>query len=558
MNVARRFALSFILLAPSLCVGQIEPEVDSPTGRRAFEDLASFYSGNGAPAGYKDAKASLGATDKDKAARAAEYIDALIRQMRADRDNGRAREYQHGIKHLESIEKRVAKSFIAEVSPVYGFPFANWLLQSGSADDDAAALKLAGRIDDGAFVKVANTALKDMRKRPRVIEPMLIEIQKRKLTAFEPVVIKLCNHHRARVRTVARATAVSLGASELPVELPSVDRITRQTAKALHFIEGMVLTDIPPDATWVIVKSKPSELERFGQDERFFTSGWATAGWVLERSSEQIRILDWDGRVRAFNLKDVRVEDLTLGEHVDRLLASQRQISTLLAAWCYRRGDQERAARIVFPRLDKTNEHSDFVAVPRDQLGRRYRKEMLKAFIEDRDYSTARRLARHLSGQAFDGFAYRDECRKLAGQLAVRESDFTELTLPTSEGWQENKQTLSREEQIRFLTRRLQLINGIPGSVLKDFVVAQTAKPWSSYGSIDAREADGVINPFVELRAMQLKHDELRLLLPALEDESYLLACDNYGPRFAFDLQSALPSSLHLSLIHISEPTRPY
>ena len=553
----------FIILAvaPLAVFAQAEPATDSVAGRLVFENLGAYYANvTRRPAGFDEAKHNLTSDKPEEASSSVEYLMALIDQMEADQTNGRTTNFRHGVKYLQATRKSITLDFAKRCLPEHSAAAAKWLLTSQDRRHAEAARILIGRLDDSVLASVAADALMQRNCRPDNLELLLRETQRRKLNSLKPHTLKLCNHHRTRVRTAARDAATALGIQTLPEAPAPGERFPRELSKAMYLIAGMISTEIPESAKWVSLRSSVPPKPRMGQDERFFTPPWRSGGWLLSRTAAEVHVLDWFGVERTFPSADVILEEVSLGKHVDRLLkegsrlqsgsapgnpAAQpkhlRDFEAVVAAWCFVRGDRERAAAIILPRIDECDTDGELLSVATTRLGWFYHQQMLDAFARDRDYQTALQLATHLSKPAFRDFVYHSRCKALAAQLPNRTDDFTTLKLPTHAEWGELSESMDRKDQIRFLMKRMRLLNSIqrgqPGSVW--YSVDQTAVPISSLppmGTLQlivARpEAVSVINPYVLLRGMQLNKEELLLLSTWLNDEDYVLC---YGFWRDFD-----------------------
>src|SRR5262249_37416423 len=159
----------------------------------------------------------------------------------------------------------------------------------------------------------------------------------------------------------------------------------------------------------------------------------------------------------------------------------------------------------------------------RDQWSAVQFHELLNAFVGDRDYAAAARIASHMLAH-FDAFPSRRTVEKLTRELAGRGDDWTRLALPTpserqgppprarrrpaAAEWQAQRGRLGRSEAMEYLLERLRLLNCFQGSQPGGlgYVCTMHAEPegMSDGAWRKDRGRREVINPYVELQRQGL------------------------------------------------------
>jgi len=556
MRHAKWAAVLWCVLAASVsAAAEVQPAMEGPEGRRAFDDLASFYQDATHVPPYREALSQLGASDEAVRRGAGQYLLALIRQSVADESNGRAPwkslPFFGGGAECAAIEfrKTMVADFGVRACTVEALPAALWLVEEDAlVSSQIAGVDVLCAVKDPASEALFSAILARPHPNEAVTVAVLREIGKRRLTRFAPDLRRLSCHYRAFVRRTAREVAELLGIQDLPAYDPE-KAFTPWLVEQLDLIRQMVYEEIPATASWVTVEYTDPDRQVDGvpRTAKF-------GGWLLSEDETNYRIMDWLARVRLWAKKDTKVSPRTWTDEMTVLLAirakggprdamqvlssggsltgqfESRNLSlpeALVAAWAYERGDLKSAAAILFPRLDNVPDDRWLVGIARTLLGHDYHLQMLDAFCRDRDYPAAIALAKHLSKPLFDGYYYQPRAKELAAQLARRGEDFKTFVLPTREAWDEQKKGMTRKEQVRFLAERLRLLNCIqcfqPGTV--NYTDNQHAASESASRQAYAargEKAVAVVNPFVELEAMWLAPAELEVLVPFLADEDFM------------------------------------
>jgi hypothetical protein len=210
-----------------------------------------------------------------------------------------------------------------------------------------------------------------------------------------------------------------------------------------------------------------------------------------------------------------------------------------LAAWCFNKNYKTEALTLLLENINYTSDDSTFTNQIVDLFGNLYYNELLYTFSQERDYGKALLISRHLSKPEFEGFRYKKEAVRLGEQLINRTEDFKSFKLPSVKSWDSLKVNLSRAEQIKYLTKRLKLLNCIqnsqPGGIRYSSTqysvpVSFFSKSLPFYSNFPMRNIDDtlkgfvVINPYNELLNLKLTPLDIKIIAPYLADPDYILA----------------------------------
>jgi len=512
----------------------------TPDGKRAFDDLALFYGDNKSTVPYAGAIKDLAGADAKSREKAGAYLLALLKQAFADESNGRApvkRSPFFGGGGAQSDARvfrgTLSKAFAEGASGNEALPAALWLVNEEMlAPAQADGMKALCKIKSAQATDALRKVLQEPHPVEKVLAEALAEIALRGAKDATPDVALLCNHHRATIRTAARATITKIGGKEPPAFTPELGFSISLSARITKIAAMPALTEIPKDAKWARFKTAGDNGAQF-------------SGWHLgEAPGGGIRALDWFGREvklpvgteatpialadEAKTILEIRADDKQLTKlsrkGMGTLQFEPKFLSVpeaLVGAWLFQRGDKATAASILFPRLEAMADDRWLGWVTRDLIGGALQQEMLEAFSHDRDYARATALAKHISSEPFDGYNYQDRAKKLAADLAKRADDFKTFSLPDMAKWEAQKKTLKRDAQIKYLAERMRLLNciqmGQPGDV--NYTDSQTAE---AMGRFRTGKTTPVINPYNELTALKLQPADLPLLIPYLSDTQFL------------------------------------
>lgn len=284
-------------------------------------------------------------------------------------------------------------------------------------------------------------------------------------------------------------------------------------------------TECPEDALTIQVDSLRAAADRlllmhvgferatlFDSDETTLTS--------IERHEEAFRIMRQCGLRRK----------VVVGYHDNRGPRWEGSVpDALVSAWSFLKGDPGPAADLLLPLLQNRDPKQLWDTI-RDGLASRWDNEMLRSLTIDRDYDRALYFAGVLAGRAYDGCTLRARAIALASELEHRSDDFLATTLPTEGQWASLGMSLTRNEHIEYLLRRIRLINLVELDPSTGLNYAD-----KQYRASFARVAEDptgegrqyVINPARKLRFLLDREGCVRLI-PALESTEHILAFSTF------------------------------
>lgn len=530
------------VLASAAFAVDSKPPQSSPEAKRAFDDLGAFYAANAKKPDFVQALKDLSGADAAKRKSSGAYLLALFKQSFDDETNGRApvkRSPFFGGGGTNSdarvFRQELAAAFGKDAQCDEALDAVLWLLdEERLAVNQAQGLEALKKIKTPKSVEIFRKLLAQPHPVAAVAKGAIEAAADRGMKELAPEIKTLCVYYRTSVREAARAAAPKVGIAAVPEYKPEA-AFTPWLEGQLQGIASMVAVEIPKDAKWT----------RFTLQEK--DNAKEFSGWLLSVEKDgSTRAVDWFGEVIRLPKLGVKTAPRAIADDAKELLAVRNGGSkleslsrmggatyqfepkavsvpeALVGAWCLKSGDKASAAALLFPRIDQMADDRWLLWMVRDMIGPARLQEMLEAYTYDRDYPKTLALAQHLAKPAFEEFTWQKRARMLAEQLARRGDDFNKLALPKPAEWDAMKKNLKRDEQVKFLAERLRLLNciqmGQPGDV--NYADPQTAEA--------SRKANGagtpVINPYNELRAMNLQPSELPALVPSLADENFMLA----------------------------------
>lgn len=537
-----RAYLLWVLVVCSTCWAgsSLDPVLKGPEGQRAFDELGKYYANNKSETGLNQALADLKGADAVKRKAAGAYLHALLMQLFADESNGRApwksTPFFGGrpICDAREYRKAVAKAVGEQAGGAESLAAIEWLLfEEKDAPNQAAGMQALERLEGPAAAELFKKLLAQPHPNAKVAEKVVALAGQRKMKDLAPEMVKLCGHYRTSVREAARAAAPDAGVAKPPAYAAET-AFTPWLEGQLEQIRKCVAYEIPSNASFMKFTPKGEKARSFG------------AFVVLEEQRGGYHVIDWWGRSQKLAHDQVKAEPWSLAAAAKELTewrANAKQPrdvveklsreggmtgqfepnfvalpEALVGAWAVEKGEKAAAAALLFPRLDAMADDRWLAWVARDLLGHPYFQKMLHHFSHERDYGAALKLALHLSQPIFDEYTYQDEAQKLAGELAKRGDDFKSFKLLTPAEWKTLQVKLDRSAQVAYLAERLKLLNCIqmsqPGDV--NYADKQFAEPYALGGKTE------VINPFNELRAMNLQPQDLAALAPFVKDDAYI------------------------------------
>jgi hypothetical protein len=499
----------------------------------AARHLRGYYADSKKEPAWKDSVRLLAAEDADKRTAASTYLTDLLDQALKDEEAGvspwEASPFWDGggTNPARSVRERIAAT-LAETPPTPGtLPVVKWFLEHEKLTRlQAQALRaVTGLQGHDANALLLNLALKP-HPNIEVDCAALAQIDERKLEVTAEQLAPLCQHHRTRLRTAARALNEQRGFSAPPAFDPVGAIQSEPLHKLLLEVGSLLAEPIPIEAPLVVVNVKGPN-----------NTPVPVHGWLLDENEERWVLLTPNGRRSTFLKKDKHetapaITQLSIQDEVDRVARLRRkdkpdfeltqqlvfagqlegntadghassEHEAILAQWLFEGKHYEQAAAILLPALDVFLHDSHFVDITRDRLGDWYGHEMLAAFVGDRDYAKTEQVAKRIV-EHFPRTQFHADATRFLEELPRRRDDFDALRLPTPEEWAKQKEGMTRREQIDFLCRRLRLINafqdGQPGGIW--YGEAQYAEPCGISSDAAWGQRQGktvVINPLVEL-----------------------------------------------------------
>jgi hypothetical protein len=177
----------------------------------------------------------------------------------------------------------------------------------------------------------------------------------------------------------------------------------------------------------------------------------------------------------------------------------------VLAWWLDRRAQPALAARILLPLLARCERPEELLDDLRAGVAVECEQRMFDAFAITHDYKEALRWGRRALACCPDT-PHAADIKRLLDELPHRMDDHKDLRLPTPDEWKEIQASLTREEQIDYLCRRLRLA-GAPEAPAKPAAGPARTSPWEQVDSTPMRLAEfrsGTgkkrINPLRELK----------------------------------------------------------
>jgi hypothetical protein len=503
-------------------------------------ELKRYYQDLKRPPVWEAALKRLSAAVPKERREAAAYLHALLAQALQDERSGdapwRATPYwgSSGENPARQLREEIAGRLGGAGSAAEILPVLRWFLDV----EPIATCQEQVMAELGTLKGKEATALRvSLAARPHpnaaVTVAALRQLAARKEALPADRLHALCHHHRASVRAAARTLNERLGRPDPGPFDPAKAVRSPAVRKLLDGLTALLVEPPSPRAPFVAVTTTATDGAReeqavthgwllredrdtaevftpFGWKEKFSRKAapaegrraWGTAAstWKRVDLAEAVRRVE---RIRAAGDKDFELSER--GGLTGQFQGKGASLyEALLAQWLYAAGKDTLAARVLLPALDTLYQDDDLLLIVRDRLGQIYGYQMLTAFVGDRDYPRAERmarlLARHFPGTLFHPYAVR-----LAEELPRRRDDFGKLKLPTPQEWAALRKKLTRREQIDYLCRRVRLLNFFQtGQPFGEPAYSDTQYAEPSGMSRNAAWGGGqgrteVINPVVEL-----------------------------------------------------------
>ncbi len=539
-------------LAVATCRGeprsQSKPVWPGEAGEQAWSELGAFYASEKAEPPGIAALTQLSSSDPRVATNAGNYITALFAQAKADENNGRA-EWRRTpfwggspISRARQFREQLAERFGKQAGTPSAMPPVRWLLtEERLPKAQQAAIDVLLRIRSPE----ADAYLCDLLAQPHpnayVLLHAIDEAGRRKLAPASRPLKGLCLSYRQQIREASAAALQKLGERDLPSYSPEQD-FSPQLEHDLRSIAAIVYPWRPDGSRWAWVQRAPATNQAF--------NATAFGAWLVSETTTTMEVVTYFGTHEVLEKSEYNFTVESLADTARRIVEARRAgklrrhddergvlslsrqggltgqfeppwISApeaILAAWLFERGQRREAADLLFPVLDKLPDDRWLFEFARDQIGGQLQDEMLASFCLHRDYQRAALIGHHLSRDLFIGYRYRERAIELCAQLTKRGEDFRSLSLPTASEWQKLKAGLDRPSTIRLLADRIRLLKcrqwGQPGGI--DYGETQFASPEGT--------GEKVINPYAELLALKLLPADIKVLLPYLRDQDFILA----------------------------------
>jgi hypothetical protein len=538
--------------------------------------LKAYYD-KGTEPPWKEAVGRLKSTDLQERADAAGYLVAVLTRALEDERSGAApwRATPYWGSSGGNPARRLREAVAGEVAGTPGSPAAlpvlRWFLDhepsAGTQERIVTGLdKLAGKEADDFRLALLNPA----HKNAAVVAGVLKQVGPHKTALPADRLAQLCHHYRASIREEARKLNRQRKGPD-PGPFDAALAMRAGPVRELMDAIGKLIVEPPAaDAKWVVVTTT------------YFKDGKKTEesqsrGWLL-KDGDTFSILTPFADKEAFSQKARETSDRgkqtysssyaaeQIEKEVERLVELRKNedrefelsrrggltgqfegcgaslYEIMVGRWLYDTKQYDLAARVILPALDMLYTDEHLAGIVRDGLGQNYGYRMLAAFVGERDYDRATKLA-SLIRERFPGTRFHSDAVRLMAELPMRRDDFKELKLPTAKEWAELKGKTSRAEQVEYLCKRMRLLNcfqwGQPGDV--SYSDKQYAEPCgmsrnASWGGSGGKTE--VINPLVEFvgptdgfvrgdakrsKGMELAVADIRLLAPHLRDDWHLL-----------------------------------
>jgi hypothetical protein len=282
------------------------------------------------------------------------------------------------------------------------------------------------------------------------------------------------------------------------------------------------------------------------------------APFSLEEEAERIREPAFWGEPtpQASNVNRSGPFSLIIGSRGDDA-GSPEIFEIHFAWWLYRYGPRDLCAHVLLKAIEDYGSDEEFLAAARIGIGRTLGYRMMVAFVGERDYAEALRLAR-LIRERYPDSPFAREAALLVDQLPGRTEDYRVLRLPTTREWNALRATLGREGQIAYLADRLRILNCDNRYYSQD----QFAEPPGMTGDalhLMGRGTSTLVNPYEQLLPIresgQSDSTSVDLHIADIPDVAGLLGDDrvilsvrypsrNPGSTRWFDRVSAVAASL--------------
>jgi len=356
---------------------------------------------------------------------------------------------------------------------------SDWYLKQGDNRIRWIGFKLLTRIPGDRADDLISGEVTDPHGDYRMVEAAVNEATKRSVSISRNLLLTYAFSDRFSLARAVHALNDSLGYAPL-APFDSTQTIKSPgMAKLMSRIDSLAVDDIPATAPYV-------RLQYTDVWPHLATKQDQVSGWMLEESERSYSLYnpsgylidgDWSDSTRdvlggLLYTQSVKELPISYDEEAQRIqqegfwhppfaskeFGTPQLYEINLARWLYHDGPTGSAAKIVFPMIERYPNDEALLETAREKYGNLVGYRMLQAFVGDRDYDEAMRLATIILAKYPNTLLAKDAAG-LLDQLPKRMNDFKELSLPTPAEWAELQRQLSREQQIGYMLERLRLIN---------------------------------------------------------------------------------------------------
>ena len=367
-----------------------QPASEGIQGKKAFDDLAKYYSNDKNIPPYEQKLVALTAQDSKIRSQAGIYLLVLLKQCFVDEMNGRAKWRQthfwggYTVSLARNLRKEIAKALSERAMSEEALPAAMWLIKKELLSvNQHAGVKVLCNIKSEKVMPLYKRILEQPHPNEYVVVHIIEEVKKRKLINLHEDVRRLCNHYRRKIRQAVRST---LSNENMPnFEMQSA--FTPWLENQLQVITKMVYHKIPLDAKWGEITIKSNYRGR--STKKSYT------GWLIKETVTKYSFVDINGKKHSADKSQCEIKFENLQDYIKKLENKRKEgisrqfepnsisrAESFITIWYFARGDKKTTARILFPCLDSMNDDRWLVWMVRDILGHLYHKEMLRAFSQ--------------------------------------------------------------------------------------------------------------------------------------------------------------------------------
>lgn len=526
-----------------------------PEGARAFRDLGRWCHSEGVSeidAG-NEAVRSLRSDDHEIRLSGGRLFIALFAQLKADYLGGyvagRRATYGYGEDRdrATALWRTLSELAIAAAGSDESVAMATWLLADNSDAGPRTGIdmlvKSHGPAVDAALREASHHSS------TRVRSTAFRELARRGLL-LENDVHRGSKDRSPLVRVAARSAMATVASS---AESRPADTLLPWEREQLALCDKTLLDPIPAHSERVEIRTTRGVTGWGGRDEVATRPTRLVDAWRIMTDWNTFAYIDRIGfpllidENHAAPLPGDEVTTVTLASIVDRLLDRNHpfrhvhgkrddyvyESSTLIdAARLARQGNESLAARMARDVFDRAIDDRAILARVRMEIASLLYEQLVNAVVYGPNIARARQIAAHLASDHFVGTRYHDFAVALDRDFRRRPDDLHSFVLPTIQEWTALRPRLSRAAQIDYCADRLRLLNciavGNPGDF--SFEYDRTWTDPSACDPLTSRPADHPINPFLALRELSLRIEDVAALAPRMINPPFTFSATYYKP----------------------------